>query len=268
MDDRVRVQLLGVALNAFSQGVAYYHAGIDTLRSKSMDRNSYNSGDWFNRLDWTYSGNNFGVGSPLAGRQREQLVDHPAAARQPDAPPGRRGHRAAPATASATCWPSAQSSTLFRLRTARRREGPAHLPQQRPGAGGHGDGRAPRRHRLRRRRLPGGALPGQRRQGGPRPRAGRPRPARPGCSTRCRPRPAPPTSGPARRRPTPPAPAPSPCRRARPWSTSSTELDPLPGGVPTAARASAAPQAAPAGRPVPAPRAAVGPLASRRPDAV
>jgi pullulanase len=34
--------------------------GIDTLRSKSMDRNSYNSGDWFNRLDWTYSDNYFG----------------------------------------------------------------------------------------------------------------------------------------------------------------------------------------------------------------
>ena len=30
------------AINAFSQGIAYYHAGIDTLRSKSMDRNSYN----------------------------------------------------------------------------------------------------------------------------------------------------------------------------------------------------------------------------------
>ncbi len=67
MDDRVRVQLLGVALNAFSQGVAYYHAGVDTLRSKSMDRNSYNSGDWFNRLDWTYTANNFGVGSPPEG---------------------------------------------------------------------------------------------------------------------------------------------------------------------------------------------------------
>ena len=41
-EDRVRVQMLGAAINAFSQGIAYYHAGIDTLRSKSMDRNSYN----------------------------------------------------------------------------------------------------------------------------------------------------------------------------------------------------------------------------------
>jgi len=63
-DDRARVQILGAAINAFSQGVAYYHAGIDTLRSKSMDRNSYNSGDWFNRIDWTYNENYFGTGLP------------------------------------------------------------------------------------------------------------------------------------------------------------------------------------------------------------
>ena len=66
-EDRARVQMLGAAINAFSQGVAYFHAGIDTLRSKSMDRNSYNSGDWFNRLDWRYLDNNFGVGAPPQG---------------------------------------------------------------------------------------------------------------------------------------------------------------------------------------------------------
>jgi pullulanase len=66
-EDRARVQMLGAAINAFSQGVAYFHAGIDTLRSKSMDRNSYNSGDWFNRLDWTYADNYFGVGLPPQG---------------------------------------------------------------------------------------------------------------------------------------------------------------------------------------------------------
>nr|WP_297530518.1 alpha-1,6-glucosidase domain-containing protein [uncultured Roseateles sp.] len=63
-EDRARVQILASAINAFSQGVAYFHAGTDTLRSKSLDRNSYDSGDWFNRLDWTYADNNFGVGLP------------------------------------------------------------------------------------------------------------------------------------------------------------------------------------------------------------
>ncbi len=66
-EDRARVQMLGAAINSFSQGVAYFHAGIDTLRSKSMDRNSYNSGDWFNRLDWTYRDNYFGTGLPPQG---------------------------------------------------------------------------------------------------------------------------------------------------------------------------------------------------------
>jgi pullulanase/glycogen debranching enzyme len=64
--DRARVQVLGLAINAFSQGVAYFHAGVDILRSKSLDRNSFNSGDWFNRVDWTYRTNHFGTGLPPA----------------------------------------------------------------------------------------------------------------------------------------------------------------------------------------------------------
>ena len=66
-DDRARVQMLGAAVVSFSQGVAYYHAGIDTLRSKSLDKNTYDSGDWFNKLDWSYADNNFGVGLPPQG---------------------------------------------------------------------------------------------------------------------------------------------------------------------------------------------------------
>jgi pullulanase-type alpha-1,6-glucosidase len=62
--DRARVQLLGIAFTAFSQGVAYYHAGIEILRSKSLDKNSFDSGDAFNRLDWRYTDNGFGKGLP------------------------------------------------------------------------------------------------------------------------------------------------------------------------------------------------------------
>lgn len=64
--ERARVQMLGAAINAFSQGVAYFHAGMDILRSKSLDRNSFESGDWFNRLDWTYQDNYYGIGAPRA----------------------------------------------------------------------------------------------------------------------------------------------------------------------------------------------------------
>lgn len=64
--ERARVQVLASAINAFSQGVAYFHAGQDILRSKSLDRNSFESGDWFNRLDWSYRDNYFGTGLPPA----------------------------------------------------------------------------------------------------------------------------------------------------------------------------------------------------------
>ena len=64
--DRARVQVLALALNAFSQGIAYFHAGGELLRSKSLDRNSYDSGDWFNRLDWSGRDTGFGRGLPPA----------------------------------------------------------------------------------------------------------------------------------------------------------------------------------------------------------
>lgn len=63
-EDRARVQALGTAVVAFSQGIAYFHAGQDILRSKSMDGNSFDSGDWFNRLDWTCTDHHFGTGLP------------------------------------------------------------------------------------------------------------------------------------------------------------------------------------------------------------
>ena len=66
-EDRARVQHLGQAVVALSQGIAYFHAGQEILRSKSLDRNSYDSGDWFNRLDWTYQDNGFGAGLPPKG---------------------------------------------------------------------------------------------------------------------------------------------------------------------------------------------------------
>lgn len=65
--ERARMQTLGNAIVMFSQGVPFFQAGDDLLRSKSLDRNSYNSGDWFNRLDFTYQSNNWGVGLPSAG---------------------------------------------------------------------------------------------------------------------------------------------------------------------------------------------------------
>ena len=64
--DRARMQQMGISFVTLSQGVPFLHAGVDMLRSKDMDRDSYNSGDWFNRLDFTYESNNWGVGLPPA----------------------------------------------------------------------------------------------------------------------------------------------------------------------------------------------------------
>lgn len=75
MDERARVQLLAAATTAFSQGVAYWHAGLDVLRSKSLDGNSYDSGDKVNRLDWTYTDNGLGAGAKDIAWMRDAFRD-------------------------------------------------------------------------------------------------------------------------------------------------------------------------------------------------
>jgi pullulanase-type alpha-1,6-glucosidase len=64
--DRVRAQNVAMDVTALSQGVPFFHAGVDMLRSKSFDRDSFNSGDWFNSLDFSYQTTNWGVGLPVA----------------------------------------------------------------------------------------------------------------------------------------------------------------------------------------------------------
>ena len=64
MDDRVRMNTLSLATTALAQTPSFWHAGADLLRSKSLDRNSYDSGDWFNSLDFTGQDNGFGRGLP------------------------------------------------------------------------------------------------------------------------------------------------------------------------------------------------------------
>ncbi|TMU97484.1 pullulanase-type alpha-1,6-glucosidase [Streptomyces sp. DASNCL29] len=65
--DRARAQVLALALATLSQGPALSQAGTDLLRSKSLDRNSFDSGDWFNAIHWACEdGNGFGRGLPPA----------------------------------------------------------------------------------------------------------------------------------------------------------------------------------------------------------
>ncbi|KAF2412863.1 alpha-1,6-glucosidase [Microbacterium sp. B35-04] len=64
MADRVRMNTLSLATTTYAQTPSFWHAGTELLRSKSLDRNSYNSGDWFNRIDWTGQESTFGSGLP------------------------------------------------------------------------------------------------------------------------------------------------------------------------------------------------------------
>ncbi|KAK9836409.1 hypothetical protein WJX84_012438 [Apatococcus fuscideae] len=71
LEERCLTHSLAQACVLFSQGIAFLHAGDELLRSKSLDRDGYNSGDWFNRLDYSGQTNNFGVGLPVATKNRE-----------------------------------------------------------------------------------------------------------------------------------------------------------------------------------------------------
>ena len=71
MVERVRAQIVGLSTVMYGQGVPFFHAGVDILRSKSLDRDSFNSGDWFNFVDFTYESNNFGVGLPDASKNQD-----------------------------------------------------------------------------------------------------------------------------------------------------------------------------------------------------
>ena len=78
--DRVRMARLGMDVVALSQGIPFFMAGDDMLRSKSADRNSYNSGDWFNRIDWTMSPRLGPRLPPASGNQDDWSIIGPALA--------------------------------------------------------------------------------------------------------------------------------------------------------------------------------------------
>ncbi|MEM7048883.1 MAG: pullulanase-type alpha-1,6-glucosidase [Acidobacteriota bacterium] len=117
MAERARRQWLALDLLLLAQGVPLLHAGLELLRSKSGDRNSYDSGDWFNALDFTGLRHRWGVGLPPAGenRQRWELL------RPLLADPGLRPSSSEIAGCIRHCREMLQirrSSPLWRLRTA------------------------------------------------------------------------------------------------------------------------------------------------------
>ena len=79
---RARRQIMGMSLVTLGQGVPFFQGGDDLLRSKDMDQNSYDSGDWFNKIDW--SGQDRQLGHRPAHCQPEPgpVAHHDAAAQQ------------------------------------------------------------------------------------------------------------------------------------------------------------------------------------------
>jgi len=81
---RTRRQVLAMSLIALGQGVPFFQGADDLLRSKDMDYNSYNSGDWFNQINWISQGdrpsknilaeesNNWGIGLPIGNVNQSQ----------------------------------------------------------------------------------------------------------------------------------------------------------------------------------------------------
>jgi pullulanase len=69
---RARRQVMGMSLVTLGQGIPFYQAGDDLLRSKDMDQNSYDSGDWFNKIDWSGQTANWGIGLPIASQNQGQ----------------------------------------------------------------------------------------------------------------------------------------------------------------------------------------------------
>lgn len=117
MATRVRAHNVGMSIVTLSQGVPFFQAGDDLLRSKSFDRNSYNAGDWFNRLDFSYKTNNFGVGLPSESDNKENWQFMRPFLADPELQP-RQGEILRAVDYFQTFLQIRGSSELFRLETA------------------------------------------------------------------------------------------------------------------------------------------------------
>ncbi len=113
---RVRMQVLALSIPALAQGMPFFHAGGELLRSKSMDTDSYDSGDWFNRVDWSMTTNHWGMGLPGADKNKDRWsMMRPLLARTDLVP--RAGEIALASGAFEDFLRVRYSTPLFRLRT-------------------------------------------------------------------------------------------------------------------------------------------------------
>ncbi|MEO9524860.1 pullulanase-type alpha-1,6-glucosidase [Marinobacter alexandrii] len=117
--ERAQMQVVGLSIPILSQGVPFLHMGSELLRSKSMERDSYDSGDWYNEVDFSYQASAWNRGLP---RQDKDGANWPLILRVIEG----AGSNANP-TPGAIAYTNEQvqkllaaraSSPLFRLQTA------------------------------------------------------------------------------------------------------------------------------------------------------
>jgi pullulanase-type alpha-1,6-glucosidase len=132
MADRVRMNTVALSTTALAQGPSFWHAGTDLLRSKSLDRNSFNSGDWFNRIDWSYEDSTWGSGLPPRGDNLSKWEFMRPLLADPGLEPSAADIRAARDRA-AELLRIRFSSPLFRLGSAREIQRRVSFPAGGPG---------------------------------------------------------------------------------------------------------------------------------------
>ena len=132
MDERVRMNTVALATTALAQSPSFWHAGSDLLRSKSLDRNSYDSGDWFNRIDWSATDSTWGSGLPPRTDNEAKWVYMTPLLADPALEPAPDDLDAA-TTAAAELLEIRFSSPLFRLGTADRIQARIDFPIGGPG---------------------------------------------------------------------------------------------------------------------------------------
>ncbi|KAD7479985.1 hypothetical protein E3N88_03121 [Mikania micrantha] len=135
VDERCRINHLAASIIVLSQGVPFFHCGDEILRSKSLDRDSYNSGDWFNRIDFSYNSNNWGVGLPPKEKNEKNWPLIKPRLASPSFKP-HKSHIISALENFQNLLRIRYSSVLFRLRTANaiqervrfHNTGPSHIP--------------------------------------------------------------------------------------------------------------------------------------------
>jgi pullulanase len=132
---RTRRQILAMSVVALGQGIPFFMGADDLLRSKDMDSDSYDSGDWFNHIDWSGKANNWGTGLPLAPHNRMRWEMEQPLLSDPSLEPAPEDIRLAKNTFR-EFLKIRYSSPLFRMPTSSEIEthlhflnvGPEHIP--------------------------------------------------------------------------------------------------------------------------------------------